>query len=491
MNGPCRQPRRARRINRPCLECLEERALLATLFVATTGSDGNPSGNPNQPFRSIQHAVTVAQSGDTIKVAAGTYGYSASADQAGRYTQNFGASTVFTLINKQLTMIGGYQANDWNTYNPGANRTVIDGENTYRGAIVVGGGQPTSLTLQGFTVTRGLARGIPARGGNDAIDALGGGMLVDLAPVTIIDTVFSQNRALGENTAQAIGGAGAGGALALRGTSTATLATLHNVVFDANQAIGGAGSSRGGFGQGGGLFLYQYAVNGSALTFTNNLARGGDTAGGGSGAGDLADGQGGGFAVHIRASAQLSDVKAYGNQAVGGSAPNGDAGGAFGGGGYAEIATLILNDAEVANNAAVGGNGRNDGSSAAGFANGGGFMSINSNVTLDRNSYRANTAQGGNGATYKGVSGGGGIALVRQANAGGTAVVRNSLIAANTTAYGTGSNDTRGGGGGGVWIDGPTTTISHTTIVDNRLVGSQPSRPTQLGQGILIGPVVA
>lgn len=483
--------RSRRRASRPSLESLESRELLATLYVATTGSDSSPSGNPTLPFRSIQHAVTLANSGDTIKVAAGTYGYSASADQEGRYTQNFGTSTVFTLINKQLSILGGYRTSDWNAYNPTANLTVIDGADTYRGVLVVGGGQPTSLTLQGFTITRGLARGIPARGGTDAIDGLGGGMLVDLAPVTVIDTVFSQNRALGENTSQAVGGAGAGGALALRGASSATGGTLTNVVFDANQAVGGVGSSRGGFGHGGGLFVYQYTINGSSLTFTNNIARGGDTAGGGSGLGDLADGQGGGFAAHIGSIVNLSGVKAFSNQVIGGSAPNGDAGGAFGGGGYAERASLVVVDGELTGNTARGGSGRNDGSSAAGFANGGGIMTINSSLRLDRNILRSNTAQGGNGATYKGVSGGGGLAVVRQVNAQATADVVNSLIAGNTAAYGGGSNDTRGGGGGGVWIDGPNTSITHSTIVDNAIVGSEPSRPTQVGQGILVGPVVA
>jgi hypothetical protein len=58
---------------RPFLEVLEDRSLLSTYFVSTTGSNGNP-GTFSQPFRTIQHALDVAsQPGDTIEVRGGTY----------------------------------------------------------------------------------------------------------------------------------------------------------------------------------------------------------------------------------------------------------------------------------------------------------------------------------------------------------------------------------------------------------------------------------
>lgn len=44
----------------------------ATWYVATTGNDGNP-GTAAQPFRTIQMGLSVAQSGDTVLVANGTY----------------------------------------------------------------------------------------------------------------------------------------------------------------------------------------------------------------------------------------------------------------------------------------------------------------------------------------------------------------------------------------------------------------------------------
>lgn len=53
-------------------EPLEARALLATLYVATTGSDSNP-GTSDAPWRTLQYAVDTIRPGDTILVRPGTY----------------------------------------------------------------------------------------------------------------------------------------------------------------------------------------------------------------------------------------------------------------------------------------------------------------------------------------------------------------------------------------------------------------------------------
>ena len=55
------------------LEALEDRCLLSSYFVASTGNDHNP-GTITQPFATIQHALNVATNpGDTVNVRAGTY----------------------------------------------------------------------------------------------------------------------------------------------------------------------------------------------------------------------------------------------------------------------------------------------------------------------------------------------------------------------------------------------------------------------------------
>src|SRR5262245_47522941 len=64
-------PPRPRR-QRPAVEALEDRCLLATFVIAPGGSDAGP-GTLAQPFATIQHGLDVAQPGDTVLVRAGTY----------------------------------------------------------------------------------------------------------------------------------------------------------------------------------------------------------------------------------------------------------------------------------------------------------------------------------------------------------------------------------------------------------------------------------
>src|SRR5262245_32832714 len=63
---------------RPTLECLEDRTVPATFFVAPapTGNDGNSGLTAADPFLTIQHALDVAAANpgdDDIQVASGTY----------------------------------------------------------------------------------------------------------------------------------------------------------------------------------------------------------------------------------------------------------------------------------------------------------------------------------------------------------------------------------------------------------------------------------
>src|SRR5215210_2204864 len=45
----------------------------ASLYVSPSGSDSNPGSTVDQPFQTIQHAIDLAQPGDTINLAAGVY----------------------------------------------------------------------------------------------------------------------------------------------------------------------------------------------------------------------------------------------------------------------------------------------------------------------------------------------------------------------------------------------------------------------------------
>jgi len=73
----------------------------------------------------------------------------------------------------------------------------------------------------------------------------------------------------GDNTNSEFGGAGSGGGLALRAVPTGL---MEHITLDDNQAFGGAGTKRGGYAAGGGLFTYRSTVWGSYITITNNTA---------------------------------------------------------------------------------------------------------------------------------------------------------------------------------------------------------------------------
>jgi hypothetical protein len=439
-----------------------------TFMITTSGSDSSACGAQNSPCRTIQYGVNLAANGDFILVAAGTYTYGSSTDIC---TSNLGSTAVICVVNKQLNILGGYSAQNWNNPDPANNLTVIDGAGSRRGVWVTSTGPAAALRLEGFTIRNGVARGIALRSGDDHNSGFGGGAFAENAFITLRNLVFENNQALGDNTGNNYGGAGAGGGLAIRVASDGS--SLENLVFRNNLARGGTGPERGGFGVGGGLFTYSSTINNvHDLVFSGNSAMGGSTNGGGidSIVNQLGDGQGGGAAFQLNSTVHAVRITASGNTAAGGAAVNGNSGAGFGGGVFAEEASLTLEDSNFTNNTALGGTGVNSaaGTCGSGMGQGGGIETFNSDFTLNRVSVINNTAQGGAGASYKGSAGGGGIAIVRLSG-NSSSQLTNVVIADNLAAMGGGSDSSVGGGGGGLWLQGTNTTIVQATLARNRI----------------------
>ena len=435
--------------------------------VAPSGTDAAGCGSETLPCRTIQYAVDVAQSGDVIKVAAGTYTRSGTPALPDCRALSANANPVVCMVNKDLTILGGYSPDNWSQADPEANPTIIDGQNNSRGVSVIGWSADhatASLVMEGFTIRRGVALG--AASGEDWIIAgYGGGLYATNAPVTLRHIVFDSNRAVGGNTSQTYGGTAAGGGLALNGMPTGTSCTLEDITFSGNQALGGQGQDRGGTGIGGGLYVDTAHLDGTNLTFIDNIAHAGSSSG--SGIDNVynwtADGLGGGAAIHVETYATLEKVIALGNEAIGGNAGI-QAGAGHGGTFYVEHSVLELVEGEFRGNTARGGNGAN------GYVGGGGaIMTSESTMILERSTIIENEARGGNGSTGKaGAAGGGGLYLLRTSSRSQTISILNSIIAGNLVVEGEGPTAS-GGGGGGVWMQGVNVDMTHTTIARNRL----------------------
>lgn len=438
---------------------------IRAIRVASYGSDTDDCGSSGLPCRTIQHAVNLAESGDAILVAEGTYEYSPTAEVC---LSPFGTTAVVCVFNKELTILGGYSAGDWSQANPTANTTIIDGAQSYRGVLVMGTDSVSSaLRMEGFTIRNGRARGVPTRSGNDRIFAFGGGMLVERGQATLRNMVFSGNLARGNDTESAYGGSGSGGGLALRNTPSQVV--LENITFEENRAEGGRGQERGGLGLGGGLFTYLSTVSGRHIRFEENVAAGGSSTGDGYSDRLHADAQGGAAALQRGSEVVLEDISAVGNVAKGGEAPNGNPGGAFGGAFFTEDAVFKLSGAHVSGNRAEGGSGINDGSTAgAGYARGGGIATTETGFALQYAIVVGNTAKGGDGAVRVGSAAGGGVAAVRAAGDAFTRI-SNCVIADNLVQIGGGAGERVGGGGGGLWLQGTDAEVIHTSLAQNSL----------------------
>ncbi len=137
-------------------------ALAVTLYVkASGGSDSNNCLSAALACATINGAIgKAAASGDTIKVATGTY---------------TGAGTEVVLIDKSVTLSGGWNA----TFTSQIGMSIIDGESARRGVTVNSG---VSVMMGYFTIQNGNVTG-------------GGGGIHNSGTLTVANSVISNNNA--------------------------------------------------------------------------------------------------------------------------------------------------------------------------------------------------------------------------------------------------------------------------------------------------------
>jgi hypothetical protein len=437
-----------------------------TRYVATSGTDSGNCSSSSTPCRTIQYAVNQTSSGDRILVAQGTYIYNAASNQCPFLL----TPAVVCFVDRSLIILGGYSTSNWVTAFPSTNLTVIDGQNTYRGVAAIGYLTDTvTMDMEGFTIQNGYTLG-PTYLSPYYPGAMGGGMLVQKASITLRDMIFSDNTAIGANTTSGDGGAADGAAIRIESSPSSSSSLLQRVTFVNNHSYGGSGPVRGGVAFGA-VFIYASTVVIEDSTFTNNLAQAGNSPGGGTSQVDGLQADALGGAVSIEDGAlTLTRVNITGSQIIAGNATS-DAGGAFGGGIFCEgignfTSTLTMTDSIVTNNSATAGNAQKGGNAA-----GGGIDAANCQINLNRVKVINNIALGGNstGGGNAGPGAGGGIYIFATRSGVPRSTVINVIIADNFADQGTGVTSLGNGGGGGMIVHGVGVDISHATFARNRI----------------------
>ena len=355
-------------------------------------------------------------------------------DGVANRTYTITVASGFTLT-ANLTAINPTGTNVHIDINGGSTATTIDGNNQFRGFFVDAG----TVTIENLTVARTLARG--GNGANATINGgaggggagLGGGLFVAAGANATLDNVnFTGDRAIGGNggskvTGSYSGAGGGGGGMGTSGTAGnySTGGNGGNAGLSGITSSGGAGTGAGssgsahqpggtgGFGGGGGG-----TVRGGVNLGAYDAATGG-TGGFGGGGG------GGGAGYHPPFS---------GSSASAGAGGTGGFGGGGGGGGsktyYASGAhrTFIIAAGGGGGGFGAGGGGtinavNQTGGGGGGLGAGGAiFVQDGGTLTLKGGTLSGGSVQGGTGGTNAGGGIGLGSGLFIQQNSGNHAV---------------------------------------------------------------------
>jgi len=173
-------------------------------YVASSGEDSNNTcTDPIRPCASLQHAVDVAEDGDEILVAGGTYSRLFARPTPPNYP---GPNIVYQVaqILKSMTVRGGYSGtfDDWD---PAVYPTTLDARGAGRAIFASG---DISLTLEGLRLTQGDATGL---GGAPLKRDAGGGIYVLSATLTLSGTLSSQTPSMVFRTRPSTSSSSSGG----------------------------------------------------------------------------------------------------------------------------------------------------------------------------------------------------------------------------------------------------------------------------------------
>jgi hypothetical protein len=383
---------------------------------------------------------------------------------------------VICIVDKHLSIRGGFTTNDWANNNPSDNLTDIDGNNNYRGIALIAYNSTASLVMEGFTIQNGKAQGKPNLDSWSA-SGRGGGLWSQGGRIELNNIIFNNNIAQGADTSTSLGGDATGGAIMLETVKDNSTSILTNITFQDNQALGGNGIQRGGVSLGGALFIYQSKVQGQNLIFRRNTAKAGNTNGSGEVNNLRADSLGGAISLQQNSNGIFQNLQAMDNIAIGGNS-KGVGGGGFGGAISAEDSSLIVNDLYLFHNTAQGGSGQ-----TGGFAMGGGLITDDSNFTVDRARIINNLALSGptSGNGKPGCPAGGGLYLTAFTKPGSFTLNLYNLIVADNVIDIDNPQIITDGNGAGIVIQAITANIIHATIANNQFKDS-----SKFGQAIMV-----
>ena len=246
-------------------------AIASTALASTSwyvngisGSDSNNCTSAQTACKTIGHAISLASSGDSIKVAAATYNENltigASLNILGSNTNTTiidggGVNTVVTVSNanahvtlSNVTVRDGYARQGGGVYNNGMltiTRSIITGSSAV-GPVGSGGGifNAGTLTINNSTLSKNSGRGTASGG-------LGGG-------IGNAGTATINNSTITGNSVSGVFGAGFGGGIGNSGT-----ATVNNSTLSGNSATAWGG----GIGNEGNLTMNNSTISGNKESY--------------------------------------------------------------------------------------------------------------------------------------------------------------------------------------------------------------------------------